>query len=608
MVNPFKNISIGKKLLILIGVFITGYAAFTVYSFSVLNTLRIQGRLYNQIIMSKDLIADVLPPPEYIIESYLDVLQMTEESNAGNLDAFIAELKRLKDNYDQRHTFWEGEKLLEEGEMRVSMLRNAYTPALKFYDIVFSQFIPALQSGDYETARHLAHEKLKKNYFEHRNAVDRVVELAEAHYQAVETNAGKSLRSGTAILGAIAFAIIGLVIILSISIFVSVTHPLRAMVMALKGVSGRGGDLTLRFKIKTHDEIGEMSKGVNAIFDGMQSIVVNIRDRARALSESGDDLALNISRTASATHEISANIQTLNGRVTTQSASIYSTAQAIEHIMQTIERVNQHIEEQSQSVNASSSAIEEMLASIDSVVATLEQNARNVQSLDAAASFNKTALASVAADIQEIAAQSEGLFEINELMDGIASQTNLLSINAAIEAAHAGEAGKGFAVVAGEIRKLAESSSQQSKTIAEVLKKIKMSIDTISTSALEVQNRFEAIESSVQTVMGQEQLIRTAMKEQHAGSAQILELVSRLKELSELVRGSATEMEAEGRAITGEIEKLNRIGDEISSGMDEMAIGAEQIASTAANVSQKSAENTSTIAALTGTVARFKVE
>ena len=127
-------------------------------------------------------------------------------------------------------------------------------------------------------------------------------------------------------------------------------------------------------------------------------------------------------------------------------------------------------------------------------------------------------------------------------MQNIASQTNLLSMNAAIEAAHAGEAGKGFAVVADEIRKLAESSSEQSKIISAVLKKIKTSIDAITHSTEDVLKKFDAIDEGVRTVAQQDKTILNAMDEQGQGSKQILQAMSRLNELTQGVKKEAHQM------------------------------------------------------------------
>ncbi len=166
-----------------------------------------------------------------------------------------------------------------------------------------------------------------------------------------------------------------------------------------------------------------------------------------------------------------------------------------------------------------------MLANIQSVTQTLMKNVENVTELTQSSEAGHEGLRDVAYDIQDIARESEGLLEINAVMENIASQTNLLSMNAAIEAAHAGESGKGFAVVADEIRKLAESSSEQSKTISTVLKKIKASIDKISLSTDNVLKKFEVIDRGVKIVAEQEENIRNAMEEQDQGSKQILEAI-----------------------------------------------------------------------------------
>ncbi|MCL2192226.1 MAG: diguanylate cyclase [Treponema sp.] len=207
-----------------------------------------------------------------------------------------------------------------------------------------------------------------------------------------------------------------------------------------------------------------------------------------------------------------------------------------------MEQLNEHVEEQTSSVTASSSATEEMIANIRSVTDTLSNNNKNVKELQEASTAGHNSLSEVISDIQGIARESESLLEINAVMENIAGQTNLLSMNAAIEAARAGESGKGFAVVAGEIRKLAESSSQQSNTISGVLKSIKDSIDKITRSTDTVLGKFSAIENGVKTVARQEGLIVSAMEEQGQGSKQILQAISRVNEVTHQVREAARRM------------------------------------------------------------------
>jgi len=207
-----------------------------------------------------------------------------------------------------------------------------------------------------------------------------------------------------------------------------------------------------------------------------------------------------------------------------------------------MEQLNEHVEEQTSSVAASSAATEEMIANIQSVTDTLSKNTQSVRELQEASEAGHASLNKVVTDIQGIARESESLMEINSVMQNIASQTNLLSMNASIEAAHAGDAGRGFSVVADEIRKLAESSSKQSKTIGGVLKSIKGSIDEITKSTGVVLGKFDAIGEGVRTVALQEDSILHSMEEQGEGSKQILQAVSNVNEITHQVREAARRM------------------------------------------------------------------
>ena len=359
--------------------------------------------------------------------------------------------------------------------------------------------------------------------------------------------------------------------------------------------------------LKRKDEMGQMADSFRNTTEKMQALIKVIREQAGSLSKIGDDLASNMVETAASVNEITANIKNMKTRTASQAAGVTETGEAMEHIMQSINKLNDSISVQAESVSQSSSAIEEMLANVHSVVETLIKNTANVSTLAESSEVGRTDLQTVSSDIQDIARESEGLLEINAVMENIASQTNLLSMNAAIEAAHAGEAGKGFAVVADEIRKLAESSSEQSKTTVEMLKKIKALIDTITQSTAVVLERFESIDREIKTVSGQEQMIRSAMEEQETGSKQILEAISRLNEITGVVKRESEDMAQKGKEIISSSENLENITQEITNGMVEMAAGAEQIDSAVVRVNDISGENRRNITTLTGEVTKFKV-
>jgi methyl-accepting chemotaxis protein len=387
-----------------------------------------------------------------------------------------------------------------------------------------------------------------------------------------------------------------------------ITKPIVNVALTLKDISEGEGDLTKSIVLKSKDEIGDLARYFNQTLEKIKNLVVVIKQQSAALFDIGNELVTNMTDTASAVNQITSNIKSIKSQVINQSASVTETNSTMEQITVNIDKLNRHIENQTASVSQSSSAIEEMLANIQSVTQTLVKNTDNARDLTEASEIGRNGLQEVATDIQEIARESEGLLEINAVMENIASQTNLLSMNAAIEAAHAGEAGKGFAVVADEIRKLAESSGEQSKTISIVLKKIKSCIDKITNSTNAVLNKFEAIDNGVKTVSEQEENIRNAMEEQGAGSKQILDSIAQLNEITQMVKGGSIEMLEGSKEVIHESKNLEMMTQEISNGMNEMAAGADQINVAVDRVNTISSHNKDNIDILVKEVSKFKVE
>ena len=408
----------------------------------------------------------------------------------------------------------------------------------------------------------------------------------------------------------IVICVVILVIVILAALFLSssISKPIVKVADTLKDISEGEGDLTRRIIINSKDEIGSLALYFNNTLNKIKNLVVTIKKEAANLQNVGNNLASNMSETATAVNQITANVQSIKGRVMNQSASVTETNATMEQVVLNINKLNAHVENQSKNVSQASSAIEQMVANIRSVTETLIKNTDNVKTLKEASKVGRAGLHEVAADIQEVARESEGLMEINSVMENIASQTNLLSMNAAIEAAHAGDAGRGFAVVAEEIRKLAESSSEQSKTIGIVLKKIKDSIDKIIKSTGNVLTKFEAIDLSVKTVAEQEENIRGAMEEQGEGSKQILEVVGNVNEITRQVKSGSNEMLDGAKEVIQESSNLEKITQEITGGMNEMASGADQINAAVIQVNEISNKNREGIVTLTKEVSKFKVE
>ena len=211
-----------------------------------------------------------------------------------------------------------------------------------------------------------------------------------------------------------------------------------------------------------------------------------------------------------------------------------------------------------ESVSTSSSAVEEMIANINSINSILEHNAESVGLLDGATRKGMAGIENVAELVSKIEENSNGLSEMSSVIQKIASQTNLLAMNAAIEAAHAGNSGRGFAVVADEIRKLAENSGSEARKISDVLKNVKQLIDATFKDTGDVQKEFSEVVQLSGTVVEQEQTVRRAISEQNEGGKQLLQAVGSMRELTQTVKERTEKLLTDTNAIKESILELGK--------------------------------------------------
>lgn len=384
---------------------------------------------------------------------------------------------------------------------------------------------------------------------------------------------------------------LGLSIIVFLLISRMIIKPIAILGKNMYEIAQGEGDMTKDLPVRGNNEISGLSSSFNIFQAKLSSIINKTRASFLKLQDVGYELNSSATQTAASLHEITANISSIRKEITRQSSASQTTADTTKAVNEKVLLLCERIDTQFHSIQISSSAIEEMVANIKSVSSIVENLDAEHTELVNAAENGRQRLDQVNERVTTIMANSENLEEANVLIASIASQTNLLAMNAAIEAAHAGEYGKGFSVVADEIRKLAEHSSEQSKTTSAMLKEISNSIQTADTASKEAEKSFQSIMDHLHKTTALEQQIDLAMKEQTTGSTQILENLQSINDSSITVRESANDINQLNKRITTEIETLNQISYQVLGSIDEITLGTEEVNKAASSISDLSMSN-----------------
>ncbi|OHD12889.1 MAG: hypothetical protein A2Y41_10130 [Spirochaetes bacterium GWB1_36_13] len=366
----------------------------------------------------------------------------------------------------------------------------------------------------------------------------------------------------------------------------SIVSPLNTISLMLKNIAEGEGDLTRKITVRSGDEIGKVGEYFNLFVQSLRNLVHNLKRQDESLTSSVYDITANTEEAASTAIEISATISSVTRHTKTQEEMLKISNENISGILSGIAQIYDISQEMEKQVMQSSSAIEEMAANIGSTTNMSRQASNYTQELYQVSVGGNEAMKALSEATREVSSHSEKIQEMVQLIMDISEQTNLLAMNAAIEAAHAGEYGKGFSVVAEEIRKLADKSAEGAREIQQVVKEISSKIHVNLGMTDKTNQSFNLLKGSIEKVKQINFEIASAMEEQESANRVILKSVTSLKSMSiEIAERTGVEIE-KGNEVKKQLEGLEMLGEKIHGAMEEEKTALEDFSKASEHLNQ----------------------
>ncbi len=545
--NPLwrlQQMTVAGQLRAMIGTFAAGIGLCSLLAFQGVEKVKINGELYQRIITGKDLVADILPPPAYLLESWLLTLEMAHSGHAG-LAELIQSAGRLEAEYQARQQYWRDN--LPSGALKAAVVETSREPALQFFKLRSDKLIPALQTGDRELAEQVLAE-LRGLYQLHRRGIDEAVKLANQRNAASEADAADIIARNYVFLFCLALGLTGFVILLGVIII----RRLKAQL---------GGEPVYAADIAKHIAAGNLGVFVNSSNQhSMLGALSNMQEKLQLTLGEVQSNATSVAIVARKLSGSSADGQYAAGEQSRFAGNIALSGEQMNHNIQAVVNNTENTQrislEAEQTCASGAEVINQAIGGMQQIADTVKQTSAMVISL---------------------ASQSDKIAQVVQVIHSIADQTNLLALNAAIEAARAGEAGRGFAVVADEVRSLAKRTADATVEITQVIDKIQagmrgtaeameggmQQVDNGVSLAWEAGKAIEQIQHSSAFVGQAIAEINRSMQEQSASSKVVAENIGKIFEVAEEYRVSAEqtshaalELEKAAYALAGTISRF----------------------------------------------------
>lgn len=593
MKRVLTDIKISSKITMLLVISLLSIITLIICSIILTDQVKISGKQYRQISLRRELSGDITSPQFFLIEANLKTYQVITDMHYSDISRYRSEISDLKTKYFVRYHYWQ--KNLLDGEIKKTLLEKSHKYAVNFFETIEKELIPALIKKDSQEANIVMNNTIKPLYYYHNIFNDKGARLLIKERKSLEEETTKLIKKTRLIL--IIFAGITVIFLLALGVIIksSINNSMKNLANSFKTASM--GDLTKKTEILYKDEIGDIGNHFNLMQNSIRTMIREVKNTSLSLVDAEQDLSSNLAGTNSAIEEITKSIVNIDSQIKDHTSGVKSTHETIEGIIHKMDNLSKEIEMQTNFVSESSVVINQIVSQNSSVENILNKNSEIVLNLKEATDRGKSRIDSMSTLIETISTESEKLSHFVRVIQKIASKTNLLAMNAAIEAAHAGNAGNGFAVVAKEIRDLSEESSKQSILIKKVLEGFKDTMFNATSISQQTKNQFEHIFNKSNTLHRHSGEIKEVINEQNTGGYKILTTVKQIEDITKNVKGYTQKIISDSKSIYKEISNLSRASMEVDNSIGFISSCANNIVESTTktqklrDINQKSVNN-----------------
>ncbi|MGL1891617.1 MAG: methyl-accepting chemotaxis protein [Spirochaetaceae bacterium] len=394
-------------------------------------------------------------------------------------------------------------------------------------------------------------------------------------------------------------------IVLAFIIIKSISNPINIISRDTSGLEE--GDLTTKITYDKKDELGQISNIINMAISSFRTLITTAQNSSQKSIELTSEISFSANQTAASTTEITANITSINTKTLSLENLISSSAENTSHIRDLTNDFYQLIQNQASSVEQSTSAVEEITSTINNVSQVARDKSELAKTLKQVTEEGERQINSTNQLINEVSSLAKDIISVTEIINNIASQTNLLAMNAAIEAAHAGDAGKGFAVVADEIRKLAISSADNASKINSLLTEVDKRVFSASEASGHSIKSFMSIKDEVSSFIHALSDIVLSMDEMSQGSKEVLDSSIFLSNsMSEISNKTDTIVENVNE-VSESMTQIGNLTSETVSGINEINTAIKDIDTTVLDLNDKCLINQDVMKELDTSINKFKI-